>query len=284
MTYVRAMIPRGSVLRKLPVIIEAQQRLRLESLVFSIDLLTLAFASLRDLAARLGSNVVDLSDTERMAMFLHAWTMVDQVHVIRQLLRDLSDGEMGKTLGKFYSDFEGAHHLRNKMDHLRMNIQNLATRKGMRAPLFGAISYLVVEPHQVTQHEAKCSINGATAITIMAGSVPDGKSLFPIAVAPRQIPVSAFKLFAFDREIDLEDAFIQLQVVMTKLGEMLAAQLTEHVDAISKTSEATIEQLMAALPMSGGMIIAATIQYGDETTTTEPKGSLTTHAADDDQP
>jgi ABC-type transport system involved in cytochrome c biogenesis ATPase subunit len=71
---------------------------------------------------------------------------------------------------------------------------------------------------------------------------------------------------------------------MTKLGEMLAAQLTEHVDAISKTSEATIEQLMAALPMSGGMIIAATIQYGDETTTTEPKGSLTTHAADDDQP
>jgi hypothetical protein len=259
------MLPDTSLLRKLPLTLNATQRLRLEALVFSTDLLVLALNNLRHLATLRGAQINEITDVERKAMFVQAWAIVDHTHVVRQLLVDLANGKMGPKSTKFCSDAETATLLRNKMDHLHTNVGNLAKQKGMRAPLFGALTYLVVEPHQVKQRDGQNIISGATAVTVMAGTVPDGKLMFPMATTPRGIPASAFKLFAFDREFDLEAAVLDLQEIMISMDNAFTTEINDQIDAIASRTGTPIDQLMA--PALGGLAIAASIVYDEENAT-----------------
>ena len=80
---------------------------------------------------------------------------------------------MGPRQSKFYADFECATLLRNGMDHLHNNVRNLAARKGTQSPLFGALSYFWVEPHQITEIDGEAVVRAGTLVTITSGSVPD---------------------------------------------------------------------------------------------------------------
>ncbi|MGC2224784.1 MAG: hypothetical protein WA624_21685 [Methylocella sp.] len=163
------MLAADSILRHLPARIQPDIRLRLEALVIAADVLTFAFCSIKDITARYGRSILSVSLQDRIALFTHAWTIVDQIHVVRQLIKTMTDGQMGPIQRNFYDTYESATLMRNKMDHLAEAAQNLAGRKGMRPPIFGAISYFLVEPHQMTQTSTEPTITSGTIIPAYAG-------------------------------------------------------------------------------------------------------------------
>jgi hypothetical protein len=80
--------------------------------------------SIREITARHSSGISSIPRQERTALFAHAWTMVDQIHVLRQLLHAMRKGQMGPNQKKFYDTSEPATKMRNKMDHLNATIPN----------------------------------------------------------------------------------------------------------------------------------------------------------------
>jgi hypothetical protein len=72
-------------------------RLRFEALVFAADVLTFAFSSIRDITARYGADILSISLHDRIALFTHAWTMVDQIHILRELIKTTTP--TGKQMG-----------------------------------------------------------------------------------------------------------------------------------------------------------------------------------------
>ena len=70
---------------------------------------------------------------------MNAWTIVDSVHVARQLLQALDYNT--PRASEFQEKYEAASLLRNSMDHLKGQSQNLANKK-RKPPLFGTLSYV----------------------------------------------------------------------------------------------------------------------------------------------
>src|SRR5262245_16110323 len=120
------MLPSSSILRRLPASVPLKDRLNLETCVFASDLLALAFHNMKRILLHYRSNIHSISDADRSLLFLHIWTIVDQLHVLRQLI---DKRRMGPTTKKFYDDFESATLLRHRMDHLHSQIGNIARQK-----------------------------------------------------------------------------------------------------------------------------------------------------------
>jgi hypothetical protein len=114
-------------LRHLPARLDPTERLRLEATVFAADALLFAFSSIREITARHSSGISSIPRHERTALFAHAWTMVDQIHVLRQLLHAMRNGQMGPNQKKFYDTSEPATKIRNRMDHLNATIPSRAS-------------------------------------------------------------------------------------------------------------------------------------------------------------
>jgi hypothetical protein len=110
--------------------------------------------SIREITARHSSGISSFPRQERTALFAHAWTMVDQIHVLRQLLHAMRKCQMGPNQKKFYDTSEPATKMRNKMDHLNATIPNRAPQRGRQAALFGTLSHFLVEPHKMKQTDA----------------------------------------------------------------------------------------------------------------------------------
>ena len=167
------MLPENSILRHLPARLGATERLRLEAVVFAADVLSFASSSIREITARQGSKIHSIPRHERTALFAHVWTMIDQIHVLRQLIN--AQGQMGPNQKHFYDLSESATKMRNKMDHLNATIPNRARQKGIQAPLFGTLSYFLVEPHQIKRTDATGTIvEAGIIVSITSGSVQVG--------------------------------------------------------------------------------------------------------------
>jgi hypothetical protein len=67
------MLAADSILRHLPARFQPDIRLRLEALVFSADVLTFAFCSIKDITPRYGASIISVSLQDRVALFTHAW-------------------------------------------------------------------------------------------------------------------------------------------------------------------------------------------------------------------
>jgi hypothetical protein len=247
-----AMLAHDSILRHLPARVQLETRLRFEALVFAADVLTFAFCSIRDITARYGAGISSISLHDRIALFTHAWTMVDQIHILRQLIKTTTtSGQMGPNQKSFYDTYVTAWSMRNKMDHLTGMFQNLASRKGIHPPFFGAISYFLVEADQMVQTPAGAIVHAGTVITVSAGSVQGDKTLIPMpnpAARPIHPPTSQFMLAAFDLELNLEEAVKALQAILNKASEQIGEDLKRQCEAESARSGTSANDFMAEPP------------------------------------
>src|SRR5271157_4619204 len=108
------MLPSDDFLRVLPQCLAPVERLRVETLVFAHDLMETALGRLYAVGLEFHEN----NNAQRLAMFSDAWTIVDQVHVVRQVLLSLTGDDRKTDTQAFIDDFAVAHTMRNKMDHL----------------------------------------------------------------------------------------------------------------------------------------------------------------------
>jgi hypothetical protein len=261
------MLPEESILRHLPARLDPTERIRLEATVFAADALSFAFSSIREITARHGSGISSIPRHERTALFVHAWTMVDQIHVLRQLLHAMRNGQMGPNQKKFYDTSEPALKMRNKMDHLKTNIRNRTSQRGKQGPLFGTLSYFLVEPHQMKQTDAGTVVEAGTIVSITSGSVqvgnrPTGRIPNP-ADQPIHPPVSQFILTAFDRNLVFDEVLEALQLTLNKSSEQAEASLRKQAEAESSRSGSTVVELMSTFPIANFVLMADVI-FGDQ--------------------
>lgn len=198
------MIPDASFLRRIPLIVAPAQRLRIEAIVFASDILSDARVRIQDTLLKIGPDGVAIGHVERTTLFASTWVIVDQLNVIRQLLRALYPTEHGRFLGSILKAMEPARILRNKMEHLSGSIPNLAAAKGTRSPIFGALNYLYVPPEGMVDHDGQSSFEFGRIINVWGGDLGTTTTEVPFvnpAGRAVTIPISFFQLVAFGLEI-----------------------------------------------------------------------------------
>jgi hypothetical protein len=241
------MLPQNAFLRRLPDVVDAEQALRCEALVFSADSISINYNKLRFIAAKYGERADDFHNIDRVHLFNAAWQIVDQVHCVCLILRALTmDRELSEAAA-FCSKFLVARNMRNRMDHLNDNARNRAAAKGPLPPLFGSISYLAVDPTNIRNDADGPQITAATIVSVLSGPLrgslrtsivnPGGRDFEP--------PVGVFRLDAFREVFDIDDVVGALGPLMADINERVERSIRTQAEALARDHGHSVEALLA---------------------------------------
>ncbi len=161
------MLPSDDFLRRPPQCLASVERLRLETLVFAHDLMETALSRLYATGHEFDVN----NNAQRLAMFIDAWTIVDQVHVVRRVLLSLTGDDRKADTQAFIDGFSAARMMRNRMDHLNQNLPNRAKVIGRTNALFGTLSFFRPHADRWEQGLREDEIKG-DLFFVNAGSTP----------------------------------------------------------------------------------------------------------------
>lgn len=260
---------RDSFLKRLPRGIHLQERLVLDALGFSLGCIALNIARLRKAALEIAVPPTAIDDAIRFGLFADAWSIVDQGHVVRSLLRTLPDISH-PTLSSFVERHEAATLLRNRMDHLHANIPNLAKLTERRPPIHGALSFL--RPKLSDSGAAKLSAGSmpcdphdyTTSYIFMltAGSFThDHHTANIVNPAGRLIeyPVGAFMLHAFDEKVDLSELAHDAAKISKAFDNDIRPQVEELIRKHAAANGASAEELLE--PKAAGLLTVLHIEF-----------------------
>jgi hypothetical protein len=243
------MLPSDDFLRLLPQCIAPVERLRLETLVFAHDLMETALGRLYAVGIEFHEN----DDPKRLAMFSDAWTIVDQVHVARQVLLSLTGKSRNSDTQAFIDDFAVAHRMRNKMDHLNQNFPNRANATGRTNALFGILTFFRPYADRWEQGLQDGEIRGDLFI-VTAGSAPrDMVGSVAFDALDIHLPICSFKLEAFDLNLLIERAVFQLRALLERMSKDIKGQFEAKVDELAAAACVDRDGLMRAA--SGHFVI-----------------------------
>ena len=139
-------LPKGAFIRALPFLVNETQRFRVDAMVMCAEIVASAYEQMIELALR--SKWEEAQNEERrsahldIALFQHAWSMVDQIYSLQLFIRSLALS--GDDVDAFMSATRSAYVLRNRTDHLDQRIPNIAASKDNSRSLFGSLSYFVL--------------------------------------------------------------------------------------------------------------------------------------------
>lgn len=209
-------LPKGAFIRSLPFAVDETQRFRVDAMVMCADIMASAYVQMIELALRSRweekQNEELRSEHLDIAMFQHAWSMVDQVYTLRMLVRSLAFS--GDDVDRFMSATSSAYVLRNRTDHLDQRIPNIAASKQGSRSLFGSLSYFVqgaavgapdVDVFFVIQHADPVRPGEKILSTQMPGEL--------------RLPIGNFALTAAGEKLDLDAAIQTIGPVMTRTNE-----------------------------------------------------------------
>jgi len=254
------MLPRNSILRSVPNSIVPLQVLEIGAFVFSTDVVAASFRRIVELASKFGSDLNAISDSDRIAMIVAAWTIVDHVHAIREISKAKMFAKSEQAVA-FKTKYESATLLRNKLDHLASNIPNLASSTMRRPPVFGVLSYFVSGPI-IKGADGIPKIGGGEIVTLMAGNLTHDTYRLgmanPIGRTIR-LPVSLFRFEAFDQALELDAMVADLERFTRILNEKFGAAVEAALEAKSKESGISITDLKKS--RGGGLMAAVTIEF-----------------------
>jgi len=254
------MLPSDDFLRHLPQSIPAIERLRVETLIFAHDLMETALGRLYAVGLEFREN----DNASRLSMFGDAWTIVGQVHVVRQVLSSLTgDGRKADTQA-FINDFAAGYTMRNKMDHLNQNIPNRARTVGRTNALFGMLTFFRPYADRWERGLQDGEIRGDLFV-VTAGST-QGDMIGRVAFDGLDIhlPICSFKLEAFNENLFLERAVFQLRALLGRMSQDVKCQ----VEALNVTQENLMIQ-----PGSGHFVIRMDFGFPVERPTRTEPGS-----------
>jgi hypothetical protein len=230
-------LPKEAFIRALPFVVDETQRFRIDAMVMCADIVAAAYAQMIELALRSKweqeQNEEKRSGHLDIAMFQHAWSIVDQIYSLRQLLGSLAF--TGDDVDAFLSATRSAYVLRNRTDHLDQRIPNIAASKGNSRSLFGSLSYFVVgaavgapevEVFAVAQHADPVRPSEQIASVRIPGEL--------------RMPIGNFVLTAAGEELDIDAAILTLGPVMTRTNEGFEKSI--RAQAAEKAAEHGIEQ------------------------------------------
>jgi hypothetical protein len=251
------MLPPESFLRQVPHALEAGARLILDCAGWAVDSILISFADLEKVAQVMPIN--EASPELEHRLFVHCWSIVDQCHALRSLLRRLPSAPHPEIAG-FIAKTTTYTLIRNSMDHLSRNLSNLVNSQQQRAPLFGALVWIRVEPKDYIDGElvtyAACSVStGATL------GKPTTWMVSPAPVETITGPVSNFHFEALDHSVDLTGLMADIQVLLQHFENVVKPRVENNIRAGARSMGLDPEEQLK-LRGSGGLKIAMMIRRG----------------------
>jgi hypothetical protein len=221
-------LPKGAFLRALPFVVDEMQRFRIDALVLCAAVAASAYEQMVELALRAkweeSQDGATRSGHIDIAMFQHAWSIVDQLYVLRRLIRSLAFE--GEDVDAFMAATERVFVLRNRMDHLDQRIPNIVASKDNTRSLFGGLSYFV---HGAAVGEPKVDV---FAVTQHAEPIRPGEHLAPLQVPSElRMPIGNFILSAAGEMLDLDAAILALGPFMVRTNDAFEKSIREQVSA-----------------------------------------------------
>ncbi|MCW4460457.1 hypothetical protein OK349_01970 [Sphingomonas sp. BT-65] len=226
-------------------------RIRLETLVFAHDQMEIAYRRLfQHLSDLVGAPPYDI----RALLFSDAWTIVSQVHVVRKILKSLTDEERSVEVQSYLDDFQSAKHLRDKISHLNEQIPNLVNGQGNSDSIFGTISFFRPDPERCVLNLPSSAHLEGSLVLIPSGTSPRNLvSKISTDEMDYGLPVCGLRLLAFDTMLRLNEPVLRLRGIMARISEQTATQLEAHFEMLEAEGGSDIPALRAAVP--GGQFI-----------------------------
>lgn len=227
--YAGLLLAEESRLRALPAAVELSMRMRVDALVYAADAISTNWQRLRARAASIGPDVDKLGFHGRADMLSAAWSIVDELDGVRQLVQGMvGDERPGPNTSRLLAACALVRTLRNHMRHLSGNLRNIAAQKGQRSALFGALSWLWWPDATSTD---------AHIVLLQSGMIHGGEAMPVVNPAGRKVvpPADLFQLNAFGVTLMLGEpieAFEEwLRVSEVDWINQLEAQFKSHVAA-----------------------------------------------------
>ncbi|MCH4560343.1 hypothetical protein [Mesorhizobium jarvisii] len=236
------MLPENAFLRKLPNTIDEAQAIKLEGLVFSADAVEFSFNEIKRIALIFGEKITDAPSGVRTRVFIDAWNMVDNLHVIRQVIKSMDVA--GERTDEFLAKYETASLLRNKMDHLAANAFNIS-KASKRNPLHGSVSYAYVPESEIKEVDGKLTLNGAGIVVISSGRLVPKSSIAVVNPAGMLISDRAglFQLEAFGLVLNLENAVRDMSAYLMKINDSFEENFLKTITNIAVEKGLNVDDL-----------------------------------------
>lgn len=136
------MLSDEAFLRNVPRVIDLESRLKWEVLVNASDAIAFAYSQLLSVLTVV-SKLADYKDAEpyRRTVSVYCWTIIDQSHAIFQILRGfdrIQEGEIDTLLSTYGQVISN---MRNGMDHIHQQINNISKKKDAGYGIYGSIAF-----------------------------------------------------------------------------------------------------------------------------------------------
>lgn len=261
-------------LKSLPAALNLKQRLIFETISFSVDTILIKYNFIvQRLALYNHESIQRLPQNDRIVLFSDLWSMIDQAHNICQMLYnfmnknlfpekgmekvlaiDCTEGDVYDAINHYYKTYYPIiSGLRNKMDHLETNINNLSKMKKPLPPVYGALSYLLSSAELLS--ESKVHI-----ICLTVGAFTHDKHHFQILnlvdYGGKLVvgPIDCMYLNAFDWKLKITELFRDTVKLKQVLNIHLAKKFNESITTFALEHKMDPEEL---LKHNGGAFTAS---------------------------
>jgi hypothetical protein len=238
-------------LQRLPTAIKLEQRYALEAIGHSLTAIRVSYKRLQNHA--LHHDVFECSKTEcRASWFVDAWAIVDATYALSTLLRSKQANLSLPESKRYEVEFTTASLLRNKMDHLAQNLNNLSNRNLKVLPVFGLLSYF------------KTREGGGDMVLVTSGFIAgDGAISIPNPAGCKiETPVGYFHFSAFDSLLDLSKINFHATEIITFFNGDFARIAHEQLHHAAKVSG--IDPKAALEPGPTGLVVSIEMSNTNE--------------------
>jgi hypothetical protein len=220
----------------------------LEAASFAIDAIFLSYERLKSDAVGVTVDRIDQAAHQlEHGIFVSVWSIVDQCHMLRNLLKELSLTP-GGIIANFIEEHGNVTLVRNRMDHIHNQLKNIAEKKVPSPPLFGVLSFC-----RVSEKDIERSIDGTfvmkrcLGITIAASSLTHTKhdfQLINLTGKSLEIPNGMFEFQAFENIIEISKLIKDLNKVVDHFETFVKPRIEERIRVAATEKGLDPEQVL----------------------------------------
>ncbi len=237
--HVGAIVSEKSYLRRLPIVLDETDRMRIDAIVFSCDVIEEAHHTLIQTAEEVGHDIEKLNKKNTMRAISRCWTIIDQLYAIRQTIQSMSKEQGDPLTQEFMRLSVNAKLLRNRMDHLAQNIKNISKKTGRTQPIFGTLSYV---------YAGHPPISYGSIVLVTAGSLNSSITMPTInpSSQPFVTPADLFELTAHGITLRFNLVLTALQNFIKQFEIKIEEGIQKQIIEYASKNDTSIEELSAS--------------------------------------
>ena len=180
----------------------------LQRISFACDIIEDAIVRLHTLAEAHGENIPG-DGWQHAALLSPCWAIVQQTYALRLLLNLLVRDDQLPAVRAFNEKYEHVSHMRNLLDHLPQQTQNIAGKEKTDAPVFGGLAYSVWDRASLSKQCGKTTIS-RKIVVIAGGPIVNKQQTLTILDSsgfstPIRFPISWFQFNAGSHILKIDE-------------------------------------------------------------------------------